>query len=43
LLENQQPQIEQKHKINTRIINSEHSPVEFLPVRRCKLPYNMPD
>jgi len=31
---------EKKHKINTQ---DKHSQIEFLPVRRNKLPYNIPD
>ena len=42
IVKNQQPQIEQKHK-NHKYIKLRYSQLEFLPVRRNKLPYNMPD
>ncbi len=43
IVKNQQPQIKQKHKSTTRIINSKYPQLEFLPVQWNKLPYNMPD
>ncbi len=42
IVKNQQPQLEQKHK-NHKDNKLRYSQLEFLPVRRNKLPYNMPD